>query len=751
VLGGLAGGLYALKAQLGLSPLWAAILGAASVVFFFLVGFLPIWRDERKLEKLRVAGIRGRLKDPSYFRLSPYETDEQQRFHRPDSAVEDVKKWIAVSTLPILYLSGQSGAGKSSLINAAIAPSFAKSRWVVVLLRPHDDPLAALSRALLRPNAIWQKPPAETADLRLLFERAAERVSSDRQRLLLIVDQFEEALILASEPTKARLTALLLDLIAKPIRGLLVVLALRADYLNDLTELGLPPPAFGPGQNAFEVRPFTRAAAQAFIEDSGLEIGEGLLDKVLREAAEIEDMPDRVRPIVLNIFGLVISSFKGALPKGVEAGRLLSGYVERSLKNAAGEGFAVRILRPLVSDVGTKRALTTDHIADAAKVESGAARGCLIPLANDGLVRRLEGVPERWEVSHDFVARLLQPLLRNWRESAWQAARPLLLPALLVIWLAAVGIVVAIYPSLHEEYILSQLRSVGLVPGAPDEDEGATFFQNGAHISDQDEFWRVISRLLELGYPVVGLKIRSPDLGSLEGMPTLPALKSLDLSPDRNLSLRRAPLRSLKGMPPMPALKSLDLSGNALESLQWMPSLPELTSLKLDGNYLGSLQGMPALPSLTSLELRNVNVTDLQGMPAMSALASLALDTNLPLTSLRGMPALPALKSLDLSYTSLTNLRDLPALPELTGLRLGNVHGFASLQGMPLLPSLTSLELTGAALANLKGMPELPALTTLNLIGNRLEDLRGMPSLPALTSLELSFNPKLPSLADLPI
>jgi hypothetical protein len=48
-----------------------------------------------------------------------------------------------------------------------------------------------------------------------------------------------------------------MDIFQRPIDGLVVVLALRAEYLNDLADLGLPAPSYG--QNALEVRPFTRA------------------------------------------------------------------------------------------------------------------------------------------------------------------------------------------------------------------------------------------------------------------------------------------------------------------------------------------------------------------------------------------------------------------------------------------------------------------------------------------------------------
>jgi hypothetical protein len=161
-------------------------------------------------------------------------------------------------------------------------------------LRPYDSPLDEITTALLRPGAIWRKPPPATAvAVRDLIEQAAERVQRDGKRLLLVIDQFEEALILCGNEMKLALSSLLCDLGERPVSGVKVLLSLRAEYLNDLPGLGLRDPAFGTGQNAFEVRPFTRAAAQAFIEKSSLDLAPALLDKVLEEACEIEDMPDR--------------------------------------------------------------------------------------------------------------------------------------------------------------------------------------------------------------------------------------------------------------------------------------------------------------------------------------------------------------------------------------------------------------------------------------------------------------------------
>jgi hypothetical protein len=745
---------YAFQEKVKLPEPWPAIICGVFFLIFVLMFLLPAIQDQMRFQYLRNAGIRGHLVDPKYFRLTPFETNEAKSFHRADSAADDICRWIEASSQPILYLSGQSGVGKSSLINAAIVPYMTATKWVVASLRPYDSPSEEIAGALLRPSVVWRNPPTAPLASRHVIEQAAERVRRDGKRLLLVIDQFEEGLILSGGEIKAAFLALLCDLTARPVLGIKVLLSLRAEYLNDLPELGLPPPAYGPGQNTFEVRPFTRAAAQAFIQKSGLELAPGLLDKVLEEASEIEDMPDRVRPIVLNMFGLVVASFMGSLPKEVRAGALLSGYVERSMKSRATQGFAPDVLRPLLTDAGTKRTLTTEQIAEQAGVTPLVARGCLIPLTNDGLVRYLQGTPEKWEVAHDFVARLLQPLLRSWRKSVWQHSRRFLIPVPLgVLLLATVGLTV-FYPTLHDEYILVKLRTVGLVPG-PSKEGQAVFVYNGTPISVTAELWKAASRLNDLNQRVVGLIISQSLMSGLQGMPALPDLASLDLSFNQeitslqgmpalpalaSLNLKSCRITSLQGMPALPALASLNLSSNRrITSLQGMPALPALVSLNLSGTGITSLQGMPALPALVSLDLSGTGITSLQGMPALPALAWLNL-TGTGITSLQGMPALPALASLDLSSNRITSLQGMPALPALASLNLSFNQEITSLQGMPALPALASLYLSfNQKITSLQGMPALPALASLDLHFNqKITSLQGMPALPALASLNLS-------------
>src|SRR5271156_3824413 len=137
----LVAGYYAFEEKLKLPEPWPAILCAGLLLTFLLLFFVPELLDQTKLQRLRSEGIHGAVENATYFRLTAYEADDAQRFNRSDGAATEVCKWIEASSSAVLYLSGQSGAGKSSLINAAIVPYMREKSWLVLPLRPHDAPL----------------------------------------------------------------------------------------------------------------------------------------------------------------------------------------------------------------------------------------------------------------------------------------------------------------------------------------------------------------------------------------------------------------------------------------------------------------------------------------------------------------------------------------------------------------------------------------------------------------------------------
>lgn len=778
---------YFYRDSLKLPGYWPELIIVTTIVLFIALFFLPSLRAEIRKYKLAQLGVHGVLVTPSYFRLVAYEKKEADQFTRPDDASDALCQWIDTTTKPLLYLTGQSGVGKSSLINAKLLPALAGKSWITLALRPHDTPLAQMRTALLAPGAVWAKQPVKGAptDLHALLIQAAEKTLRDDKRLLLVIDQFEEALILCTPEAKAELAALLKQLVVRPVPGLTLVLSLRADYLNDLPALGLPYPHYGPDENSFEVRPFSRAAGQRFLEASGLRLGDDLLNHIMEEAAQIEDMPDRVRPVVLNMFGLVVSKFSGALPKNIRAGRLMTGYIERAIKETRSPELALGVLRALTTDAGTKQCLTIEQVAQQADAEPFAVRGCMLLLSKQGILRCLPGDPERWEVAHDFMARLIQPLLSRWPGLSKRTQHRLNLLAM-GLWIGTVGAGVNAYPWLMNLHTLNKLKEIGIVAGAPRGGK-VTFEYNGTPITDVTAFWEGLSAVSKLTEPAKELIITNTRTSginptNLVGFPYISSIKSL--------SIDFQDWSSFYGLPELPNLKSIEVGGifcnDRVLDFNTLPILPQVEHIAIKSNIISNLRGLERLKTLKALTIggcikysslddekispvdfsiigqikslntidinipgaaidadelaRSENITDisLQGVKIINqdGLSKLAKIKNLKLVNVKlnyaeKLPMILNLRSLALYpniENAIDNMASIPPFPNLKKLSVGG-YNKGDFIGMPTLPNLEHLELNVGGLSffgNLHDLPPLPRLTRLDIRGTKIKDLTGL-------------------------
>jgi WD40 repeat protein len=187
-------------------------------------------------EALREVWPELAVSDVSPYRgLEPFTADDARWFHGRDRAVEQVLAALAAHRLVLLL--GPSGAGKSSLVQAGVVPALAAGRlagadrWLPVLARPGQDLLAELNRAGLPDIAGG------------IAASAARRVADEptRDRLLLIIDQFEELLTQArpgQHPTNTQAAAIdQLTASADTPGPLTAVLVMRDDFYPRLAAL----------------------------------------------------------------------------------------------------------------------------------------------------------------------------------------------------------------------------------------------------------------------------------------------------------------------------------------------------------------------------------------------------------------------------------------------------------------------------------------------------------------------------------
>lgn len=319
--------------------------------------------------------------------LRPFDTDQHRVFFGRADEVEHLAELLRSPAEraegAALLVVGPSGCGKSSLVRAGLLPAMAgQPGWrTLPPILPGADPVAALARELAatarRSTLNWTVEHVHhQLDKRGLTGLADELLLADpagpQQRLLIVVDQFEELLTQTAPAERARFTELLRPALTGPVR---VVATLRPEFLDQLL---VDPELTALPTRTSTLRPLRREALRAVIEKparlAGIDVDDGLVDRLVDDTASGEALP-------LLAFTLA------QLAEGVTRG----GRLSRARYDQLG---------------GVQGALT--HQADAALTDAVTAGGRSREQVIAGLLRLVtvdeQGRPTRWRVFRDELS-----------------------------------------------------------------------------------------------------------------------------------------------------------------------------------------------------------------------------------------------------------------------------------------------------------------------------------------------------------
>jgi tetratricopeptide (TPR) repeat protein len=443
------------KAALGLETLAPWVTVAGLTLGFIVIGLIwavPQWRARRMSYSLRrpIEALKHLLREKEgtrKFRLDPIpppvDGEQPVTFERTDQRHEEILRWIRSSELPLLYVTGHSGSGKTSLMQAYVVPMLrrpkagqagnAQAHAAAVMFRVFGDIDDKIRAALGAPGAVWKNPPnLAKAGARECIEKAAEAARRNDRRLILVFDQFEEAFVGVAKEDRPELPAVQLarSLQNQPVKGVCCILVAREDYASIFREHGLPERAEGVTWQdvpVFSIRDATRfLRSRLWDPQKAPADADNIAAALAREAETLSDLPDLVTPVALNMIGQIYTdnpTLANDLARlgGTAADGVLSAYVRGRVESGELHEAAPAVLQQMITREGRRQTpAPLDMIANGAEMDLGAAETALLTLARDGLVRK---VGERWEVAHDFLAPLLRRVLDRISGSLWRRLR----------------------------------------------------------------------------------------------------------------------------------------------------------------------------------------------------------------------------------------------------------------------------------------------------------------------------------------
>jgi WD40 repeat protein/class 3 adenylate cyclase len=372
-----------------------------------------------------------------YRGLEVFEEEHAEFFFGRDADVQRLLELLKAERF--LAVLGPSGSGKSSLVRAGLVPAIrrgalpASDGWQVIVLKPGAEPISVLGSHVLDlfpAGAIHDTVDRLESDERTLHLAVGQGMlrSSQEERVLWVVDQFEEVFTLCRDEGQRRaFIANLLHAGLNPGGRNVVVVTMRADFYPKCSIY--PELAQAVSANDFLAWPMEEwALAQAIEEPAlvvGLELEEGLTDQILSDLREAPGALPLMEHALLELW----ERRRGTMLT-LEAYRQIGG-VEGALARRADDVYAslspaqqsiarrvlLRLTQPGEGTEDTRRRASMTELAGRAEEREAVER--VVEALTDARLLTAGTDPrsrEQWvDVSHEALIRGW-PRLRGWLE-----------------------------------------------------------------------------------------------------------------------------------------------------------------------------------------------------------------------------------------------------------------------------------------------------------------------------------------------
>lgn len=289
----------------------------------------------RRLKAIATTGIDMSISGP-YKGLLTYTLSDAGLFFGRDKAIAELLQRLQRDHLTVLQ--AESGAGKSSLLQAGVSPQLIRAGHLPIKLRPYNiSPSSKLKQAFL-PD-LNQTPQLRETSLRE-FLHQVNAVLGQSTTLYVLLDQFEEFFTLI--PDDSERTAFVNDLadcLEDDTLNVRWLLALRSEFFGDLANFR--PRIRNPFNNDYRLNRLTLAEAKSVIVEpathQGISFESALVEQLL---VDLKGPDNEVSPPQIQ---LVCSALHHVLVEKRAADSGLSSSITQQMYEE--EGRAEGILR----------------------------------------------------------------------------------------------------------------------------------------------------------------------------------------------------------------------------------------------------------------------------------------------------------------------------------------------------------------------------------------------------------------------
>lgn len=311
------------------------------------------------------------MKSPFKF-LDSYTKEDRDIFFGREKEIAELYHRVFDSRIMLVY--GESGTGKSSLIQCGLANKFRDTDWLPVMIRRGDNLPDSISRAI---KAAAITPVNYELLTTALFKKAIRSLYIDYYKpIFFIFDQFEELFIFGSKEEKQSLVHLVHALTESDIECRFIFV-MREEYIANVTEFE----KLVPGFNSNRIRIEKMAAANAMKAINGpcevydIDVEEGFADKLIKklnpdspgvELTWLQVYLDKIFNLAAASAGdqketRAIAFTNSLLDKAGDVSDILGSFLDDQITLTGDKESALALLKSFVSVKGTKKQLTIDE------------------------------------------------------------------------------------------------------------------------------------------------------------------------------------------------------------------------------------------------------------------------------------------------------------------------------------------------------------------------------------------------------